>query len=148
MYRIIQIFKPFARYFLVLWILLIILFSSLPRLPEINIKTDNFSLRVDYIIHLLEYGSLTFFTILTFAPAEVKLLARKVLIVFISLLFFAMADEFHQLIIPGRSFNPVDLIFNVLGIMGGIIITVLTGKREAKGIGRPPSPRLRRTGKA
>ncbi|MCD4769226.1 MAG: VanZ family protein [Bacteroidales bacterium] len=137
MYRIIQIFKPVAGYFLVLWIILIILFSSLPKLPDINIKTDNFSLRIDYIIHLLEYGSLTFFTILTFAPAEVKLVARKVLIVFISLLLFAMADEFHQLIIPGRTFNPVDLLFNALGIIGGTIITVLTGRRgerrEAKG---------------
>ena len=131
MYRLIQIFKPIAGYFLVLWIILIILFSSLPRLPDVNIKTDNFNLRVDYIIHLLEYGSLAFFTILTFAPSEVKLNARRVVIIFIALMLFAMADEFHQLLIPGRTFNPIDLVFNLLGLVGGILFTVLLGRKKA-----------------
>ncbi|MDX2444862.1 MAG: hypothetical protein QNK30_13780, partial [Bacteroidales bacterium] len=33
------------------------------------------------------------------------------------------ADELHQLLIPSRRFNPVDLTYNCLGIISGVVFS-------------------------
>jgi VanZ family protein len=48
--------------------------------------------------------------------------------IFISIGVFVIIagiDEFHQLIIPGRVFNPNDLFFNILGLIAGTVFTTL-----------------------
>ena len=40
-----------------------------------------------------------------------------------SLIIFAVLDEFHQKLIPGRSFNIKDIMSNVTGIL---VVTVFT----------------------
>ena len=124
MKKIIDWFRPFAKYFLVIWIALIIVFSSLPRLPEIKIEGHSFEIRLDYLIHFVEYFTLAFLSLLTFDRAGHNKRINRVVAIFFLLMLFAAIDETHQLLIPGRSFNPLDMLFNFTGIIGGSIFTL------------------------
>ena len=36
---------------------------------------------------------------------------------------FSILTEYAQVLIPGRAFNVVDMLFNLAGVLGGILIT-------------------------
>jgi VanZ family protein len=40
-------------------------------------------------------------------------------------MLFAVADEFHQKLIPGRSFNINDILSNLSGIVVSAVITIV-----------------------
>jgi VanZ family protein len=67
---------------------------------------------------------LTFIAFLSFAGKEFKIGYRKVLLITISLIIFAVLDELHQKLIPGRSYNIKDIMSNVTGI---VTVTMFTG---------------------
>lgn len=123
MSNLIKWFIPLSRYFLVFWILFIIVFSSIPSIKTPKIDTGNLEIRLDYIIHLIEYGTLAFLSVLSFTSSSLTIGRKRFIQILICLLCFATLDEFHQLLIPGRTFNPVDLVFNVVGILGGLLIS-------------------------
>jgi len=116
--------KTMAPYLLAAWIIIILIFSSIPRVPEIKINTGRLEIKIDYILHFGEYFALAGLALLAFAGSDYSLLARKILVTTLSLLVFAVLDESHQLLIPGRSFNISDMLSNFAGILSGIIITL------------------------
>jgi VanZ family protein len=124
MYKLISFLRPFAKYFLGVWIITIIIVSSTPSIPILKIHTQKADIRLDYLIHFLEYGSLAFLTYLTFAGKDFRISFLKYLILTVCLVVFAIADETHQVIIPGRTFNPKDIISNLAGIAGGLLFCV------------------------
>jgi len=135
MLRLIIWFKPYSRYFLAGWVLFILVFSSIPSLPTIKIHTAKSEIRLDYLIHLVEYGILAVLAFLTFAGAGFKPGLPRFAILTFCLLIFAFLDEFHQKFIPGRTFNPIDLYSNWTGIIVALIFCVLvfrvvTGRTE------------------
>ncbi len=80
------------------------------------------------LAHIFEYAILAF------------LLARallwrgdftrgQVLTVFYLILFYAYTDEFHQLYVPGRAFQMVDLLLDALGAVIGLGAYILHLKR-------------------
>jgi VanZ family protein len=131
MYKLIGFFRPYAKYFLAAWIIAIISVSSVPSIPVLKIHTNRADIRLDYLIHFLEYGLLAFLTYLSFAGNHFSISSIKYLILTVCLIVFALADESHQLIIPGRTFNPRDLISNFIGIASGLILCVLVFSRIA-----------------
>jgi VanZ family protein len=131
MFKLITFLRPFAGYFLVIWIITIILVSSVPSIPALKIHTQKADIRLDYLIHFLEYGALAFLTYLTFSGKDFRISSRKYLIITVCLMAFALADEFHQKIIPGRSFNSKDIISNLVGIAGGLVFCVLVFRKIA-----------------
>jgi VanZ family protein len=58
--------------------------------------------------------------------------SSKYLILTVCLMIFAFADEYHQKIIPGRTFNPKDLISNLTGIAVGLAFCVLVFRNISK----------------
>jgi VanZ family protein len=74
-------------------------------------------------MHFIEYGFLAFITFLAFAGNNFRIPVRKAILITGSLVLFAVADEFHQKLIPGRSFNVNDIFSNISGI---IVITGFT----------------------
>jgi VanZ family protein len=40
-------------------------------------------------------------------------------------MLFAILDEYHQKLIPGRSFNVMDILSNIIGIVAASIFCVL-----------------------
>ena len=116
--------KPFARWLLLIWIIIIIVFSSLPSLPEAKLEAGDVKIKLDYLLHFLEYLALASLCIMTFAGSFTQLKGKRIYIITLALVIFATADETHQLLIPSRSFNYFDLLSNLLGILCGIAITI------------------------
>lgn len=125
MIKLITFLRPFAKYLLIAWILAIIIVSSIPNVPVLKIHTSKSEIRLDYLIHFVEYGSLAFLTYLSFTGREFRISICKYVILTIFLILFAIADETHQLIIPGRAFNPKDLLSNLAGISGGLVFSIM-----------------------
>ena len=132
MLKLISYLRPFALYLLILWIVAIIVVSSIPSIPILKIQTAKSDIRLDYLIHFIEYGSLAFLTYLSFSGKYFKISSLKYFILTICLMLFAFADEFHQVIIPGRTFNPKDLISNLAGIAGGLVFCILIFRKIVK----------------
>jgi VanZ family protein len=85
-------------------------------------------IRLDYLMHYTEYGILTFVTFLSFTGNEFRMSFRKLILIAVCLTVFAYLDEFHQKIIPGRTYNIIDFLSNASGIVVIIILTLLIFK--------------------
>ena len=129
MLKLITLLKPFAAYILVAWVIIIIVVSSLPNIPTLKFHTSKSDIRLDYLIHFCEYGSLAFLAYLTFAK-RFRTAAKMFFLVTIGLVVFAVADEFHQKLIPGRSFNVMDIISNISGILAAMVFCIVTFRKQ------------------
>ena len=116
--------KSLAPYLLAVWVIVILVFSSIPKVPEIKFDTGKLEIKIDYILHFTEYFALAGLALLTFAKDITILRSPRVVLITVCLLFFAALDESHQLLIPGRSFNISDMISNFAGIFAGILVTL------------------------
>lgn len=134
MIRLIIWSKPYAKYILAFWFLTIISVSSIPRIPTLKIQTAHSEIRLDYIIHFCEYGFLAFLAFLTMADKEFRLKWNKFLIITIGLILFAILDEYHQKLIPGRAFNMKDIFYNITGILAAMGFCVVVFRRISKKI--------------
>lgn len=93
---------------------LILIVSSIPDLtpPELGFKLQ------DKLYHLLEYSIFSLLLFYAFFNADRELLRKNVLI--ISLVVgttFAILDEIHQGMIPGRSADITDFLADFLGLV-------------------------------
>jgi VanZ family protein len=122
-------FRPYAKYLLVLGVISILTISSLPSLPTPKINTGKIEIRLDYLFHLLEYGVLSIFAVLAYTGEYFKVRFKSFLIITICLVIFSVLDEFHQKLIPGRSFNPKDIMSNVSGVLAGLIFCIIVFRR-------------------
>ena len=133
MIKLIIYLRPFARYFLIVWAVIIIFVSSLPNIPTLKIHTAKSEFRLDYLMHFCEYGLLAFIAFLSFAGNEFNLKYKKLVLITLTLIVFAILDEFHQKLIPGRSYNIRDIMSNVTGILAAALFSIVifrkTGKR-------------------
>ncbi len=123
MLKLIIYLRPAARYILIAWLLTIIIVSSIPDIPTLKIRTGRSEFRLDYLMHFIEYGFLTFTAFLSFAGKEFRISSGKVLLILLSLCLFAVLDELHQKLIPGRTFNLKDILSNITGI---VVMTLFT----------------------
>ncbi len=134
MYKLIVFIRPHAKYLLIAWIIAIIIVSSSPSIPSLKIHTEKTDIRLDYLIHFLEYASLAFLTYLAFAGNDFSITVVLYLILTSCLIIFAIADESHQILIPGRTFNPKDLISNLAGVAGGLVFCAVVFRRISRSI--------------
>ena len=125
MLKLIVFLRPAARYLLIIWLLTIITLSSLPNIPTLKIHTSKAEFRLDYIMHFCEYGFLTFLTLLSFAGNEFKIKFIKVILITSSLMFFAILDEYHQKLIPGRSYSIRYILSNLSGVLVLTLVTLM-----------------------
>ncbi len=136
MIRLIIWCKPYAKYILAFWFLTIISVSSIPRIPTLKIHTAHSEIRLDYIIHFCEYGFLAFMSFLTFAGKDFKLKYRRYILITLGLILFAVLDEYHQILIPGRAFNMKDILYNIAGILSAAAFCVVMFKKTATRTGK------------
>ena len=127
---LIRTIRPVSKYLLAIWAVTIVTLSSIPSLPTLKLHAGEFSLRLDYLIHFLEYGGLALLAFITFSGRNITLSARKFFAVTISVMLFAVIDEYHQKLIPGRSFNPFDIISNLTGILAALIFCVIVFRKN------------------
>jgi len=129
MIRLIIWCKPFAKYLLIIWVLMIIIVSSIPSIPTLKVHTARSVIRLDYLIHFFEYGLLTFMAFLHFVSSEFRLNYKKIILITVSIILFAVIDELHQKLIPGRSFNVKDIISDIAGILAAVVFCVLVFRK-------------------
>jgi|ERR1035437_57112 VanZ family protein len=128
MLKLIIFLRPFARYLLIAWVLTIIILSSLPNIPTLKIHTARAEIRLDYMMHFCEYGVLTFMAHLSFTGKEFKINYKKFILITVSLILFAILDELHQKLIPGRTYSLKDIVSNVTGILAAGLFTLIVFK--------------------
>ncbi|HAG15585.1 MAG TPA: hypothetical protein DCG69_03545 [Bacteroidales bacterium] len=115
--------KNTLKIFFWIWILFIAIVSSLPNIPtqEINIWDEPF--RLDYLEHFGVFYILSAIYVAWKADNKSVFSFRKHFSSLLLLGIFAILDEIHQIWIPGRAYNPLDLIYNLLGLIAGIFLT-------------------------
>ena len=128
MIRLIIWCKPYAKYLLAAWLLTIISVSSVPSIPTLKIHTAKSEIRLDYLIHFCEYGILAGMAYLTFVKSEFRMSYKKFILITVILILFAVLDEYHQILIPGRAFNLKDIYSNIGGILGALVFCVVIFK--------------------
>ena len=131
MKKYISRYRKISGYFFWFWLIILLTLSSLPNIPTQHVEIGKESLRLDYVFHLCAYGLLT---ILLHVWKSEKYKDHKYhqAIMLILLIILAITDEFHQLLIPGRSFNPVDLYCNIGGILAGTVIFLMANADSSK----------------
>jgi VanZ family protein len=117
--------KPFAKYLLAAWVLAVIIVSSIPHLPTLKIHTAKSDIRLDYLIHFCEYGIMALMAFLSFAGKDFKMNYKRWILLTMGLILFAILDELHQKLIPGRSFNIKDILSNISGILAVLVFCIV-----------------------
>ena len=70
---------------------------------------------INYILHIIEFA---IFGLLIFFGFSQKVKSKYIIIF---LCFFALSDEIHQLFVPNRYFDIIDLFFDILGGLLGYL---------------------------
>ena len=107
----------------IFWIWIGALFTGalIPGMGVGSIEIDSFSFRADYLLHALAF----FGIVAIFAMArrnEVVIFKRFAWTKLILLcIFLGLTIEVLQHFIPGRTFNPIDMLFNLVGLTVGLL---------------------------
>jgi len=107
---------------------------SLSSLISFNFNTkteiNDVSIRLDYFYHFIAYFLLALFFLLW---KHKKNSGHKFFIVLFSFgIFFSTVFEVIQIFIPNRVFNPIDLLFNLIGFVTGISSYYLVRGQKSK----------------
>ena len=136
MVKLIKYLRPFARYLLIAWVAIIKILSSIPNIPTLKIHTAKSDFRLDYFMHFGEYGVLTFMAFLAFAEDGFRINWKRFITVAIGLVMFAILDELHQKLIPGRTCSIRDVASDVTGVLAAIVFTLLVFRSVRIGMGK------------
>lgn len=109
----------------ILWAGLIFTGSSIPG-PDLPEAPGNIS----YLVHFFEYlvlGILLTKSLIKFKSqnSKVKITTQNsklLLIIFLTGFLYSLSDEIHQMFVPGRSFEVIDLVIDAVGLIGGIFL--------------------------
>lgn len=107
-----------------LWLVSAIILNLVPFIndisTDINIKTG---IRWDYLFHFGFY----FIGIYIFWQWKLRVFYKKrkvfIILFLISWIIFSSFNEYIQQFIPGRSFNPIDLIMNISGVSAASLVS-------------------------
>jgi len=90
-----------------------------------KIEMDGFEIRLDYIIHFSAYFILVLLYLLWLG---IKGPGKKILFFLLSVLggfVISSLIEGIQIFIPGRMYNPVDILYNCVGVTTGVLFFYL-----------------------
>lgn len=94
-------------------VLIIVSIAYLSLSPKIGVDIGN-----DKVGHLFAYGSLAFWTLLSFYKRSFSNSPTLILLV----VMYGLLMELGQLFVPGRTFSLLDLLANTLGAVLGFIL--------------------------
>ncbi|NWF89183.1 MAG: VanZ family protein [Ignavibacteriaceae bacterium] len=110
--KVVLVYLPLIFYWLLLFIL-----TSLPSqsVPSVGVN--------DKLEHFAAFFGLSFLLYLALSLQKKSPLVRKNAFLFTLIIasFYGLLDELHQLIIPGRSCELIDLTADILGAILGVV---------------------------
>jgi VanZ family protein len=104
------------------WLAALLVLTYYPNLPDMKVRVRDDWFRLDYFGHFGFYAGLMALFLTWQAGWRGKIPGRLIFWSTFGGLLLAIATEFSQLAIPGRSFNPVDMACNFGGILAGIAV--------------------------
>jgi len=119
-----MVFKFFFRILFWITLFVISIASIVPQFFPQNVKIiQNFSFRLDYVLHFISYFFLAaFFTIWRYSnPIKLILIILVLFFGFIVSSIFEMIQYF----LPNRTFNPYDMLSNFSGFIFGFIASII-----------------------
>jgi len=103
---------------LVMWMAFIFCLSSIPHLSfGLEGSQEQFSRKS---VHVIIFGILTFLMWFSIPKLDENLTKKVLLCAFLST-SYAIADDIHQLFVPGRCGNAKGVLFDVIGIVAVLI---------------------------
>ncbi len=113
-----------SRFLFWFWLIALLVLTYTPTMPNTKIELDDgHYIRLDYFGHLVFYALLIIFLFLwkrDFRTSRKRLLYCCIVVLLVGGAF-AILNEVFQQFIPGRTYNPVDMFYNVMGIVVGVI---------------------------
>lgn len=114
---------------LIFWIvyLCIIIASIIPLIANISKKYLDFGfqeIRLDHIFHFTVYFLICIYYLFGLIRNQLLFEHQSFLKFIVLSLIMASLSEFIQLLIPSRTFSPIDWISNISGLFLGIAITI------------------------
>lgn len=113
-----------------LWLGLIFIVSSIPYLSVPGFKFDLILFQTDYILHWFQYTVLISLFVIWRRKIKSELNRKIGFSALLLGIFLASIDETHQIFIPGRHFNPMDMVYNYFGVVTGILIAFLRIRKQ------------------
>jgi VanZ family protein len=124
--------KIFAILFF-LWLSALLVLTYYPNFPELKVRIRHEWFRLDYLGHFGFYMVLVALFIFWQNGYRQKVPGKLLLLTITGGLLLAALTELTQLVIPGRSMNPFDLIYNCLGIAAGAGVVILSSGTRRRG---------------
>ncbi len=106
------------------WFITVIILSVVPRTPRSQVRLWGLDFRLDYLEHLVVYFILGLLYVSRKRQVASERNIIKVLYILMWMIF-AIATEIIQKFVAGRSFNPNDMYYNVMGIILGLVTTMV-----------------------
>lgn len=120
-----------------LYIIVVLILHLIPTSSGDGVALNSrviFFIRADYLLHLVLFIPLMVLVWLYLNKENITGVTRfnHGLLWLAAGIFFAVFVEGIHLLLPHRSFNPVDLILNVTGVLLGALVFLWDPKRYAK----------------
>ena len=100
-----------------------------PDLPDLKVRIQNEWFRLDYIGHLGFYAAISASFIIWRTGWRGKIPGILIFFTILAGTITGIITEFSQLAIPGRSFNPVDMMYNCAGVMAGVAVVYALSRK-------------------
>jgi VanZ family protein len=106
--------------------ILLLIAAIIPSFGKLNNQKVHFisELKLDYLIHFLAYLSYFLLIILFDFCWKVKISFSFFVKISVVLFIFSIFTELIQLFLTYRTFNPMDLLSNLGGVVSGIIVYI------------------------
>ena len=103
-----------------------------PDLPDLKVRIKNEWFRLDYIGHLGFYAAISASFIIWRTGWRGKIPGILIFFTILAGTITGIITEFSQLAIPGRSFNPVDMMYNCAGVLVGVAVVYALSRKGGK----------------
>jgi len=119
-----------AGVLLFVWAIVLFILLVIPPTEHITEINEKDSFRWDYLEHFGAFGLLTVLFVLWRSGISGNRKRREVRLYLITALTYAASTELIQLFIESRTYNPVDLLLNIAGVIAGIVAIPLFAKTK------------------
>ena len=92
--------------------------STLPAAPDVT----------SFLVHFFEYAILGFLLcqiVIRKSKVQSQKFKKKIVVILIIGMLYAISDEVHQLFVPGRNFELIDLVMDGMGLITGMFVVAL-----------------------